>query len=86
MNTIHRLSVDIETFSDVDIGKTGLYKYAESPAFSVLLFAYSLDGQSVVVLDLTTPGARLPDELVSPLYPSMLKSARLASASPVHNV
>lgn len=76
MNTIHRLSVDIETFSDVDLGKAGLYKYAESPAFSVLLFAYSLDGQSVAVLDLTTPGARLPDELVSMLRdPGTVKQA-----------
>lgn len=49
MNT---LSVDIETFSSVDIKKSGLYKYAESPDFEVLLFAYSLNGEPVQIVDL----------------------------------
>ena len=42
MDAVHHLSVDIETYSDVDIGKAGLYKYAESPVFQILLFAYKL--------------------------------------------
>lgn len=37
------LSIDIETYSDVDIGKAGLYRYCDSPAFDILLFAYACD-------------------------------------------
>ena len=51
-------SVDIETFSDVDIKKAGLYKYAQSPAFEVLLIAWAVDEGPIQILDLTTdPGA-----------------------------
>jgi len=39
----HHLSVDIETYSDVDIKKAGLYKYAQSPAFDILLIAWAVD-------------------------------------------
>ena len=54
----HHVSVDIETYSDVDIAKAGLYKYAQSPAFEVLLIAWAVDDGPVQVLDLTTdPGA-----------------------------
>ena len=45
--------IDLETFSDVDLKKAGLYKYASSPAFTILLFAYSIDGAPVKVIDLT---------------------------------
>ena len=44
---MHHLFIDLETFSDIDISKAGLYKYAQSPAFRVLLFGYSLDGAPV---------------------------------------
>ena len=37
------LSVDIETFSDQNIGRTGLYRYCDTPAFEIMLFAYSAD-------------------------------------------
>lgn len=60
----HHLFIDIETFSDVDIGKAGLYKYAQSPVFEIMLFAYSLDGAPVQVVDLTQPGAYLPQEVL----------------------
>ena len=57
MNWNH-VSVDIETFSDVDIKKAGLYKYAQSPAFEVLLIAWAVDDGPVQIIDLTTdPGA-----------------------------
>lgn len=56
MDAVHHLSIDIETYSDVDISKAGLYKYAQSPAFEVLLFAYSLDGGPVEVIDLAGGG------------------------------
>ena len=47
------LYIDIETYSDVDIAKAGLYRYVQSPAFEVLLIAYALDDEPVHVLDLT---------------------------------
>lgn len=49
------VSVDIETFSDVDIKKAGLYKYAQSPAFDILLIAWAVDDGPVRIVDLTTP-------------------------------
>ncbi|MEY8419814.1 DNA polymerase [Oscillospiraceae bacterium 44-5] len=62
MDAPHHLSIDIETYSDVDIGKAGLYRYAQSPAFTILLLAYSLDGGPVQVLDLASggPGSCFP--------------------------
>lgn len=59
---MHHLSIDIETYSPDPIAKTGLYKYAQHPDFQILLFAYSLNGGPVQVIDLTT-GAQLPDEI-----------------------
>ena len=64
----HNLTIDIETFSDISIGKAGLYKYAQSPAFQVMLFAYSLDGAPVQVVDLMVPGAYLPQEVLRWLF------------------
>ena len=49
------LSVDLETYSDVDIRKGGLYKYAQSPAFEILLIAYALDDCEVSVMDMHDP-------------------------------
>ena len=46
------VSVDIETYSDVDIKKAGLYKYAQSPAFEILLIAYAVDAGPVQIIDL----------------------------------
>lgn len=51
----HRLHVDIETYSDVDIKKAGLYKYVQSPAFDILLIAWALDDGPVAVIDLAEP-------------------------------
>lgn len=65
---MHHLFIDLETFSDVDIGKCGLYKYAQSPAFQILLFAYSLDGAPVQAVDLTQPGTYLPQEVLRWLF------------------
>ena len=76
MDAPRHLSVDIETYSDVDIGRAGLYKYAQSPAFAVLLFAYSLDGGPVQVADLTGAGAGLPEEVIRLLFdPGCIKHA-----------
>lgn len=49
---MHTISIDVETFSDVDISKCGAYKYAESPNFKILLFAYAVDGGDVQIIDL----------------------------------
>ena len=46
------LSVDIETFSSIDLTKSGVYRYAEAPDFEVILLGYSVDGGDVIVLDL----------------------------------
>lgn len=56
-----KLSIDIETFSDIDI-KLGVYKYTDTPNFEILIFAYSIDDGPVEVLDLTEED--LPQELI----------------------
>lgn len=61
------LEVDIETFSDVDLIKCGVYAYADSPAFEVLLFAYSFDGGETQVVDLAQ-GEELPGEVVDAIF------------------
>lgn len=60
------LSIDLETFSSVDIGKAGLYKYVQSNDFEILLFAYSFDDEPVKVIDLAQ-GEQLPQELITAL-------------------
>lgn len=49
---VRHLSVDIETYSEADIKRVGLYRYAEDPSFDILLIAYSVDGGPVTVIDL----------------------------------
>ncbi|MGM9936578.1 MAG: DNA polymerase [Candidatus Ornithomonoglobus sp.] len=58
---MRHLSIDIETYSDVDIGKCGMYRYVDSEAFEILLFAYSADGGPVNVIDLANGGIIPPD-------------------------
>ena len=60
------LSIDIETYSGYDLSKCGVYKYAESPDFDILLFAYSVDGDDVQVIDLAA-GEHLPPEILNAL-------------------
>ena len=55
------LSIDIETYSDQPLVKTGVYRYVESPVFEILLFAYSADGAPVQVVDLAC-GEQIPEE------------------------
>ena len=61
-----RLSIDLETYSSVDLGKSGVYKYAESEDFEILLFAYSLNDEKVQVIDLAS-GEIIPEEILSAL-------------------
>ena len=63
---ITELSIDLETYSDVDIKKCGNYKYAESPNFEILLFAVSVNNEPVTVYDLAN-GEELPEEILKAL-------------------
>ena len=60
------LSIDIETYSDQNLAKCGVYRYVESPVFEILLFSYSADGQPVQCVDLAC-GEKIPDEVISAL-------------------
>ena len=60
------ISIDIETFSSVPLAKAGVYKYAESEDFEILLFGYSVDGKEVHVVDLAN-GEEIPDEILAAL-------------------
>ena len=60
------LSIDIETYSDQNLAKTGVYRYVESPVFGILLFAYSVDGNPVQQIDLAC-GEQIPAEVIAAL-------------------
>lgn len=60
------LSIDIETYSDQPLTKTGVYRYVESPVFEILLFSYSADGRSVRLVDLAC-GEEIPAEVIAAL-------------------
>lgn len=76
---IHTLSLDVETFSDVDLKKCGVYKYAESSDFEILLFGVSVDGGEVTVYDLAS-GDTVPEEIIQALADdSVIKWAYNAS-------
>ena len=73
MEKIKEMSIDLETYSDVDIKKSGVYKYAESENFKILLFAFSINGGDVILYDLACGdvilydlacGDVLPDEIL----------------------
>lgn len=60
------LSLDLETYSDVNLAKCGVYKYTESPGFTILLFGYAVDGGPVQVIDLAQ-GETIPEEILAAL-------------------
>ena len=60
------IEIDIESYSDVDLSKCGVYKYSSSPNFEVLLFGYSVDGGNVKVIDLAC-GEEIPAEILAAL-------------------
>lgn len=66
MDKMNSLSIDLETFSDVDLKKCGVYRYAESPNFEILLFAYSEDNGPVQVVDLAC-GEAIPEHILAAL-------------------
>lgn len=57
---MHHLSIDLETYSSVPLAKAGAQKYIQSPDFEILLFAFSLDGAPVEIIDLARGGAAPP--------------------------
>ena len=66
MAEIKNLEIDIESFSDVDLIKCGVYKYASAPDFEIILFAYSVDGGPVRQVDLAC-GEKIPAEIIAAL-------------------
>lgn len=65
------LSIDIETYSSVDLAKSGVYRYAETPDFEILLFGYSVDGGPVQVVDLAC-GEKIPQEIQNAVLDSQI--------------
>lgn len=63
---INMITIDIETKSDKDISKCGIYAYTDTPYFDILLFAYSIDGQPVQVID-TANGEEIPENILAAL-------------------
>lgn len=63
---IKTMSIDLETYSDIDIKKSGVYKYAESTHFEILLFGVSINEQTVTVYDLAS-GEKLPEYIIDAL-------------------
>lgn len=73
------LGIDIETYSSNDLTSCGVYKYVEAPDFTILLFAYSIDGEKAQCIDLAS-GEVLPDWIIAALTdPDVLKTAFNAS-------
>ena len=71
---MRHLSIDIETYSDINLLTSGVYKYVDSPNFEILLFAYANDDEPVQLIDLTEE--RLPQELIDDLQdPDVTKTA-----------
>lgn len=60
------MSIDLETYSDIDLGKCGVYKYAQSDNFEVLLFSYSVDDSPVICIDIAN-GEEIPEEILDAL-------------------
>lgn len=69
------LSIDIETYSDVDLTKCGVYAYSDSPNFEILLFAYAFDEEPTQIVDLAC-GEQLPERVLAALEdPAVTKAA-----------
>lgn len=66
------LSIDIETYSSCDLAKSGVYRYAESSDFEVLLFGYAVDGGEVKVIDIAN-GEKIPAEVIAALTDETVK-------------
>ena len=72
---INILSLDIESFSDVDLGKCGVYRYVQSPVFDILLLSYSIDDGPIGIIDLAC-GENIPENITEAiLSPDVIKTA-----------
>jgi DNA polymerase len=72
---MRKLSIDIETYSDIDLIKCGVYRYADSPNFEILLFAYSIDDGDISIIDFTQ-GEKMPPVIRAALTsPDVIKTA-----------
>ena len=69
MEKIKTLSINLETFSDIDLAKCGVYRYVESPAFEILLFGGSVNGGDVMVYDLAQ-SEKISNEILAALTDS----------------
>ena len=72
MNKINTLSIDIETYSDVDLSRSGVYRYAESKNSELLLFSYSVNDGPVKLVD-TANGEKIPSEIIDALLSDDVK-------------
>ena len=63
---MNSIEIDIETYSDVDLSKCGVYKYSSSPNFEILLFGFSVDGGEVEVVDVAC-GEEIPADILAAL-------------------
>lgn len=69
------LAIDLETYSDIDLLKAGVYRYSEDASFRILLLAYSYDGEPAKIIDLAQ-GELVPEQIIRDLIdPSILKTA-----------
>lgn len=66
MRKIETLSIDLETYSDYDLSKCGVYKYAEAPDADILLFGYSINNEPVIIIDVAN-GEEIPTEVLAAL-------------------
>ena len=69
---MRELFIDIETYSDVDLGKCGVYRYAQSINFEILLFAYSIDGGPVYVVNVKEH-EQIPEDIIKALIDNSVK-------------
>ena len=68
------LSIDIETFSNVDLTRSTVYRYSEDPSFQILLFGYAIDDEPVTVIDVTQE--KIPLDIIRMLLdPNVIKQA-----------
>ena len=70
--TMKELFIDIETYSDMDLAKCGVYRYAQSINFEILLFAYLVDGGEVHVVDIKE-GEKIPKDITKALFVNSVK-------------
>lgn len=66
MDRIQSISLDVETYSSIDLTQSGVYRYCEAPDFSLLLFGYAVNGGAVQVVDVAG-GERVPADIVAAL-------------------